>query len=183
MEIADVFVVNKADRPGAEKLTREVELMLHLRAGRALRRAPAHHGVDMAAVRGRWRDRARARAAADPSGAREAGVVEAPVAPAEGTDWEPPVLQAVARDGTGVDVVLETIDRHRDWLASSGELARRREQRLRERVRETVDRRLRMGAWRDGEGERLLEAALPDLVAGRQTPAAVAARIAATVTG
>ena len=28
MEIADVFVVNKADRPGAERLRNEVEMML-----------------------------------------------------------------------------------------------------------------------------------------------------------
>src|SRR5690606_10817327 len=32
MEIADLFVINKADRPGAERLAREVEMMLHLRA-------------------------------------------------------------------------------------------------------------------------------------------------------
>jgi len=30
LEIADVFVVNKADRPGADRLARELELMVHL---------------------------------------------------------------------------------------------------------------------------------------------------------
>lgn len=35
MEIADVFVVNKADRPGADGLRRDIELMLGLRSGRA----------------------------------------------------------------------------------------------------------------------------------------------------
>ncbi len=34
MEIADVFVVNKSDRPGAEKLRHEVEVTLRLGAGR-----------------------------------------------------------------------------------------------------------------------------------------------------
>ena len=47
MEIADVFVVNKADRPGADRLVSEIETALHLRAGRALGRVPAHHGVDL----------------------------------------------------------------------------------------------------------------------------------------
>jgi LAO/AO transport system kinase len=183
MEIADLFVVNKADRPGAEKLTREVELMLHLRLGQAMKSVPAHHGVDLGAVRERWRDRARSRAAADPSGAREAGVVDAPPPPDADEAWEPPVLQAVARDGTGVDELLETIDRHRAWLLASGELERRRARRLRERVREAVDRRLRTLAWRDVGGEGILEEEMPDLVAGRRTPTEVAARIAAAVRG
>ena len=34
MEIADLFVVNKADRPGADRLRNELELMLGLRARR-----------------------------------------------------------------------------------------------------------------------------------------------------
>src|SRR5690606_32301281 len=46
MEAADLFVVNKADRPGAERMARELTQMLHLRFGRALRGVPAHHGVD-----------------------------------------------------------------------------------------------------------------------------------------
>src|SRR5215211_1749697 len=33
MEIADVFAVNKADRPGADRLRNDIELMLGLRAG------------------------------------------------------------------------------------------------------------------------------------------------------
>ena len=34
MEIADIFVVNKADRPGADRLRNELELMLGLRQRR-----------------------------------------------------------------------------------------------------------------------------------------------------
>ena len=35
MEIADVFVINKSDRPGADKLRHEVEVMLGIRRGNA----------------------------------------------------------------------------------------------------------------------------------------------------
>ena len=35
MEIADVFVINKADRPGADRLAQELEVMLHMRLGEA----------------------------------------------------------------------------------------------------------------------------------------------------
>src|SRR5918992_825000 len=45
MEIADIFVVNKADRPGADKLRQEIEVTLGIRRGNAFRNMPAHHGV------------------------------------------------------------------------------------------------------------------------------------------
>ena len=51
MEIADVFVVNKADRPGAEKLRQEIEITLGIRRGNAFRSVPAHHGIARAAGR------------------------------------------------------------------------------------------------------------------------------------
>ncbi len=47
MEIADVFVVNKSDRPGADRLVRDLRLAMHLKAGRATRDVPAHHGADL----------------------------------------------------------------------------------------------------------------------------------------
>ena len=40
-------MVNKADRPGADRLRNELELMLGLRAGNSMRDMPAHHGIDL----------------------------------------------------------------------------------------------------------------------------------------
>jgi LAO/AO transport system ATPase len=48
MEAADLFVVNKADRPGADRMRHEMKLMLGLRMGQLTRNVPAHHGVDLA---------------------------------------------------------------------------------------------------------------------------------------
>src|SRR5918995_232269 len=45
MEAADVFVVNKADRSGADKLRQEIEVTLGIRRGNAFRNVPAHHGM------------------------------------------------------------------------------------------------------------------------------------------
>ena len=50
MEVADIFVVNKADRPGADRLRNDVELMLGLRKGVSFSGAPGHHGVEQAVV-------------------------------------------------------------------------------------------------------------------------------------
>ena len=43
MEIAELYVVNKSDRPGADKLKHEVEIMLGIRRGNAYRHVGAHH--------------------------------------------------------------------------------------------------------------------------------------------
>jgi LAO/AO transport system kinase len=163
MEAADLFVINKADRPGADRLARDLRTMLHLRTGRALRGAPAHHGVDLG----------------------RAGEQKAPQAPAEATSgdtathagWEVPVLQTVANAGTGVAEVAEALEQHRAWLADSGELSRRRQQRLAERVREEVGRVLLQRTWHERGGLGLMAAAMPDLENGRVTPYEVAARI------
>ena len=40
MEIADIYVINKSDRPGADKLRQEVEVMLGIRRGNAFRNLP-----------------------------------------------------------------------------------------------------------------------------------------------
>lgn len=44
MEIADLYVVNKSDRPGATNLAREIEAMLAIRQGKAYRGTRGHHG-------------------------------------------------------------------------------------------------------------------------------------------
>ena len=44
MEIAEVYVINKSDRPGADKLKQELEVMLGIRRGNAFAHVPAHHG-------------------------------------------------------------------------------------------------------------------------------------------
>jgi LAO/AO transport system kinase len=163
MEISDLFVVNKSDRPGADRLAREIELMLRLRTGDALRNLPAHHGVDLKRVR-----------------AEEA---KAAPAPAEDAHWSIPVLQTVAETAQGVEELQGALDRHWAWLSGSGERARRRGQRLAEYVRELVGRRMAELIWVEKEGSEALQDALPALESGRETPYEVAARIVRAITG
>jgi LAO/AO transport system kinase len=160
MEAADLFVINKSDRPGADRIAREIQLMLQLRLGKALRNVPAHHGVDL----------------------KRAGKPGKPVAE-ESTAWQPRVLQTVAENGNGVPELLTTLDRHREWLRDSGELSRRRQARLAERVREAVERRVQQMVWLEAGGQRLLDEALPGLEAGTETPYSVAERIAQVLKG
>ncbi len=110
MEIADVFVVNKADRPGADRVRRDIDTALHFRAASA---------------------------------------------------WTPPVISAVALTGDGVADVLAALDRHFQYLVDSGALEQRRQKRLRERVLDVVEQRVRalvLGAARETWLEERLKA-------------------------
>ncbi|MGH7501255.1 MAG: methylmalonyl Co-A mutase-associated GTPase MeaB [Longimicrobiales bacterium] len=176
MEVSDLFVINKADRPGADRVAREISIMLHLRTGRTLRNVPAHHGVDSGRVR---RPNARATAGGRPA----AGDSDAETDPAKPAGWEIPVLQTVSQEGKGVDELVAALNRHREWLEVSGERALRRRIRLEQRVRDEVDRLLHLRAWRAGQGEPMLESALPALEAGSTTPYEVAANIVESVLG
>jgi LAO/AO transport system kinase len=177
MEIADVYVVNKADRPGADRLRNELELMLGLRAGNSLRDVPAHHGVDLRALAKPEEKRALNPARA----AREAARSD------DAASWTPPVLRAVAAEGEGVFELLEAIDRHMRFLERSGDLRARRVRRMRERVIEVTERMLRGRLWGDQATRDALDAALPRLERGETTPFAVAqdllASAAAVVAG
>jgi LAO/AO transport system kinase len=56
--------------------------------------------------------------------------------------WDPPIIETVATDDRGVAELLEALGAHRRHLESSGELARRREQRIADELRALVLDRL-----------------------------------------
>jgi LAO/AO transport system kinase len=161
MEAADLFVINKSDRPGADRIAREIQLMLHLRLGPTLRNVPAHHGVDLKRVK---------KQTASPEASATAA-------------WEPPVLQTVAETGQGVSELAEALDRHLSYLRDSGELSRRRRARLNERVREAVERRVHEGIWQRAGGQAMLDEAAGALESGEETPYSVADRIVRAALG
>jgi LAO/AO transport system kinase len=164
MEIADIFVVNKSDRPGADRFRNEVELMLGLRGGDALRDVPAHHGVDLRNVMVKQE-----RLAMNPArAAREAARSDST------SSWTPPVLRAVAVTKEGVGDLVQALDRHFQYLEHSGALEERRRRRLRDRVVEIVERAVRTRLWSDAGTNQWLDSRLADLEAGATHPFGVA---------
>ncbi len=118
LEIADVFVVNKADLPGVNSAVKQLQ---------------ETYSPDMK----------------------------------EG-DWLPPIIEAVATRGEGVDQLLEAIEKHREYMHRSGELEAKRRRHLRDEVLDFVAERARARARRqlgDGTdvGRRLREAPLSEL--------------------
>lgn len=149
MEIADIYAVNKSDRPGADKLRQEVEVMLGIRRGNAFRHVSAHHRPD------------RARPTPVPGA----------------SDWEPPVLGTIATAGDGISELIDALDRHRAYLEASGRLAERRRERLLERTRVVVERHLREWIWRETPAAQLVTDRLDAMVTGARSPYDVATEI------
>ena len=165
MEIADIFVVNKADRSGADKLRQEIEVTLGIRRGNAFRNLPAHHG-GAAGRRG--------------SGAGRSVTLSAAKGPkpnASDNPWEQPVVLTTAVKDAGVNEVVAALDRHHEWLSASGELDQRRRRRLLERTREVVERAARRWLWEETRAEQLITDRLDEVVSGRLSPYELAAEI------
>jgi LAO/AO transport system kinase len=168
MEIADLFVVNKSDRPGADRLRGDIELMLGMRMGDVMRGVPAHHGVDLRKLAAS--EQAEAKLALSPGRAARAATAD----PRAAGGWVPAVVNTVAQDGRGIPELLSAINRHFDYLHDSGGLAVRRRSRMRERIVEVAEERLRRRLWSDDATQAFISAALPALERGETTPFAVA---------
>ena len=122
LEIADIFVVNKADRPGAERAVATLRTMLEL--GHAPTHQVFHHGQLMT-VEGD---------SATPPPSNGSGQDE--------SNWEVPVLKSMALKGEGTEPVVAAIEQHLDYLKDSGELAHRNRTRLIDELETTLQTEL-----------------------------------------
>lgn len=103
MEIADVLVVNKADRPGADQAVKDFSQMMTLGTPRLA--------------------------------------------------WKIPIVKTSAVDGTGVEELVDAIERHGKWAHESGDSHRRSLDAMHNEVQALLrDRVLRELAVRVGEG-------------------------------
>ena len=103
LEIADILVVNKADRPGMDRTLRALEMMLEIEGNGA--RYVRHHGQLLR--------------------------VESPVeSDDEDRRWKVIVMKTVATDNTGVEELRQRIEAHRHWLVESGEMGLREQLRI-----------------------------------------------------
>lgn len=105
LEIADIIVINKADRPGIENTEKALKTMLEL--AHPTQRIFIHHGTPL-----RLRQNS-----ADLGGEKEA-------------DWIPPLQRTIALDGTGIDELTQHIAKHGEYLQVSGGWAIRDRARL-----------------------------------------------------
>ncbi|ELY94664.1 LAO/AO transporter ATPase [Natrialba chahannaoensis JCM 10990] len=118
LEIADVFVVNKADRDGADRTVQELQEMLHIGADVGFG-GSGHHGADaMAGTDGDSTD--------DTDTETDSNDLD---------DWMPPIVETVATKGTGVDTFIDELAAHKSFLVDSGTHAKKVRQRYAEEIR------------------------------------------------
>jgi LAO/AO transport system kinase len=96
LEIADIFAVNKADREGADRTVKDLQMMLDLRRTTATRSVPDH----------------------DANHQMTRTATEDPHDPGW---WEPPIVKTVATRDEGVVELAEAVELHRQHLERTGE--------------------------------------------------------------
>ncbi|MEM8862757.1 MAG: methylmalonyl Co-A mutase-associated GTPase MeaB [Chloroflexota bacterium] len=104
LEIADILVVNKADKPGASRTAKSLEMMLHLGPTGGTR----HHGVIMETPE----------------------IVMEKSADA----WEIPVIKASAAQQTGITEVVDAIIGHKQHLETKGQITERNRQKYKAEI-------------------------------------------------
>lgn len=120
LEIADILVINKADRPGVEATERALRNNLQL-AHHAPRSFQHHGQIEF--------------------------LPELPHGEPDGSIWTPPVLKVVATEGDGIAELVEAIEQHRKFLDVSGERQRRDLARVQSEL-ETLLRETLVARWR-----------------------------------
>ena len=89
--------------------------------------------------------------------------------------WKVPLVKVVARDGTGIPELADSLARHRSFLLESGEIQKLRKRQARSQIESILKDELLREAVRQSGGEASLESAA-DRVATRQTDPRTAAR-------
>ncbi len=95
LEIADILVVNKADRPDSQNTARALQAMLEMAQGRGSLPPAAKH----------------LRTTKKPAAA---------AAPEELSTWQPPVRPVTATEGKGIEKLVADIRAHRNYLKETG---------------------------------------------------------------
>lgn len=140
LEIADILVLNKADRPGVEAAERALIGMLKL--GHPTKHIVRHHG--------------------------HSKTVSAPAEIAV-DDWLIPIKRTVATEGRGVAELSEAIEKHRAHLQATGDWQRRERARLQTEVEDLLQNTL-MSNWRNRLPPERFERTLDELTARKLSP-------------
>ena len=141
LEIADILVVNKADKPGAEHSLRALRTMLtlaHPQPGEL-----GHHGPALAS-------------SPAPEGEPISG-------------WTPPVLPVISITGEGIPELITELDNHREYLLSSGDWKRREENRLTNELEVLLKDSLR-SRWEKEISPETYQKTLDDVISRKITP-------------
>ena len=162
LEIAVLFVVNKADLDGADRTVQELTEMLRMGEGSP---TAGHHGPDATAGRGGGNDSADGRSDSDTGG----------------DEWEPRIVETVANTGEGVDELVAALEDHREYLVATGERERQARRRYAAEVRTLLREDVHQLLAEETEARGGIEAAVDRILARETDPYTVADEVIAPV--
>jgi LAO/AO transport system kinase len=143
LEIADIIVVNKADRPGVEITERALSGMLSL--AHPVKRVYQHHGRQETIAPQLQDDQD-----------------EIPL-------WIPPIQRTIATTGDGIQELSVLIAEHRGHLETSGELGHRERTRLEVELSNLLQETL-MNRWRNDIQADVYQSVLDEIFAREVSP-------------
>jgi len=127
MEIADVFVVNKADLAGADRTCSEISVMLDLGGSKR--------------------------------------------------QWRPPVVRTVTLDGSGINDMYKAILEHREFLEQSGNLEKKRKERIRRDVVDLIEYKIKTTVWEQISGSEEFDSLVNQIMSREMDPYTAAVQI------
>ena len=182
MEIADIFVVNKSDREGADRVEQEIRGLQSL--------APSSHSVlkglgfshaDSALVSGPEPGSPPGHEPGFVSGhepgfvsghdfsrADTAGKKEGALAPEAA--WTPPIIRTTATTGDGLDALATAISEMEKWLRDGNHLKARRTQHWQRRLDAMLRTELMRRARQNGFDAKILQFHAARIATGQQDP-------------
>ena len=90
--------------------------------------------------------------------------------------WLPSIIKTVAIENTGIEEIAGEIIKHNNYLIQAGKFAIKRENHVRNRIKEIVEDQIRKKLWSD-DGEKSLNNSLEKVVLGNLSPYHIAEEI------
>jgi len=143
LEIADIIVINKADRPGLEITEQALKSMLNL--GHPVQRIFQHHGQI------------------------EALNIPSLDIAADEPVWIPPIQRTIATEGEGVSDLGLLIAQHKAYLEETGHLQQRERNRLQAELDNLLQETL-VSRWREEVKEDIYQRVLDEVVSRELSP-------------
>ncbi|MFZ0454065.1 MAG: methylmalonyl Co-A mutase-associated GTPase MeaB [Ignavibacteriaceae bacterium] len=127
MEIADLFVLNKSDRPSSHQAVTALKTILMMKAH-------------------------------------------------DEFTWMPGIIKTIATEKKGIKEICDEIERHKDFLVKQNKFLSKRENQLRNRIKDIVEEKIKNELWTE-KGKISLNSALEKVIIGNLSPYHIAEEI------
>ena len=90
--------------------------------------------------------------------------------------WMPNIIKAIATEGKGIIEISDEVEKHHQYLTVSGNFFKRRENRIKIRIKDIVEEKIRQELWGESR-ENSLNSSLEKVVLGNLSPYHIAEKI------